>query len=70
MISWIGPRGIVAAAISSLFAIRLQEYDIQGVELLVPLVFLVIIGTVMIQGLGAKWLVISWACVSLKPTVS
>ena len=54
MISWIGPRGIVAAAISSLFAIRLQEYDIQGVELLVPLVFMVIIGTVVIQGLGAK----------------
>ncbi|WP_227677436.1 cation:proton antiporter [Psychrobacter ciconiae] len=54
MISWIGPRGIVAAAISSLFAIRLQEYDIAGVELLVPLVFMVIIGTVMIQGLGAK----------------
>ena len=54
MISWIGPRGIVAAAISSLFAIRLQEYDIQGVELLVPLVFMVIIGTVMIQGVGAK----------------
>ncbi|WP_169392617.1 MULTISPECIES: sodium:proton antiporter [Psychrobacter] len=54
MISWIGPRGIVAAAISSLFAIRLQEYDIAGVDLLVPLVFMVIIGTVMIQGLGAK----------------
>ena len=54
MISWIGPRGIVAAAISSLFAIRLEEYDIQGVELLVPLVFIVIIGTVLIQGLGAK----------------
>ncbi|WP_227430254.1 cation:proton antiporter [Psychrobacter sp. I-STPA6b] len=54
MISWIGPRGIVAAAISSLFAIRLQEYDIKGVELLVPLVFMVIIGTVLIQGLGAK----------------
>lgn len=54
MISWIGPRGIVAAAISSLFAIRLQEYDLQGVELLVPLVFMVIIGTVLIQGLGAK----------------
>lgn len=54
MISWIGPRGIVAAAISSLFAIRLQEYDIQGVALLVPLVFIIIIGTVLIQGLGAK----------------
>ncbi|MDP8032993.1 sodium:proton antiporter [Pasteurella atlantica] len=54
MISWIGPRGIVAAAISSLFAIRLQDQGIKGVELLVPLVFTIIIGTVFIQGLGAK----------------
>lgn len=69
MISWIGPRGIVAAAISSLFAIRLQEYDIQGVELLVPLVFIVIIGTVMIQGLGAKWSATGWAFVNLRPMV-
>lgn len=55
MISWIGPRGIVAAAISSLFAIKLEKYNIQGDELLVPLVFMVIIGTVLIQGLGAKF---------------
>lgn len=54
MISWIGPRGIVAAAISSLFAIRLHDSGIEGVELLVPLVFTIIIGTVVIQGLGAK----------------
>ncbi len=54
MISWIGPRGIVAAAISSLFAIRLQDSELQGVDLLVPLVFTIIIGTVFIQGLGAK----------------
>ncbi|QLB13137.1 sodium/proton antiporter (CPA1 family) [Bisgaardia hudsonensis] len=54
MISWIGPRGIVAAAISSLFAIKLQDSGIQGVELLVPLVFTIIMGTVLIQGLGAK----------------
>ncbi len=54
MISWIGPRGIVAAAISSLFAIRLQNSGIQGVNMLVPLVFVIIIGTVFIQGLGAK----------------
>ena len=54
MISWIGPRGIVAAAISSLFAIKLQDSGIPGVELLVPLVFTMIIGTVLIQGLGAK----------------
>lgn len=55
MISWVGPRGIVAAAMSSLFAIRLEDYDMAGVELLVPLVFIVIIGTVMIQGLTAAF---------------
>lgn len=55
MISWIGPRGIVAAAISSLFAIKLEDYNLQGVDLLVPLVFLIIIGTVLVQGLGAKF---------------
>lgn len=54
MISWVGPRGIVAAAISSLFALKLQASGLQGVELLVPLVFSIIIGTVFIQGLGAK----------------
>ena len=60
MISWVGPRGIVAAAISSLFAIRLQDQDLQGVELLVPLVFVIIIGTVLIQGLGAKMVGTLW----------
>ncbi len=54
MISWIAPRGIVAAAVSSLFVIRLQEHQLAGTELLVPLVFTIIIGTVLIQSLGAK----------------
>lgn len=59
MISWIAPRGIIAAAISSLFVIHLQEHHtqgnhLQGTELLVPLVFTIIIGTVFIQSLGAK----------------
>lgn len=54
MISWIAPRGIVAAAISSLFVIRLEPYQLAGTELLVPLVFTIIIGTVLIQSLGAK----------------
>lgn len=55
MISWIGPRGIVAAAISSLFAIRLEEYGLAGTEFLVPLVFIIIIGTVLIQSLSAAF---------------
>ncbi len=55
-LSWMAPRGIVAAAVSSLFAIKLQEKQLfEGAELLVPLVFLVIIGTVVIQSLTASW---------------
>lgn len=54
MISWIGPRGIVAAAVASIFAIRLEEAGVSGAELLVPLTFLVIIGTVIIQSATAK----------------
>ncbi|MCH1930028.1 sodium:proton antiporter [Shewanella sp. A25] len=53
---WIAPRGIVAAAVSSLFAIKLEESHVQGAEAIVPLVFLIIIGTVVIQSLTAgKW---------------
>lgn len=52
-IAWIGPRGIVAAAVSALFAIKLQALDFPGADLLVPLSFSVIIGTVVIQSLTA-----------------
>ena len=55
-LSWMAPRGIVAAAVSSLFAIKLQEKQlIEDADLLVPMVFLVIIGTVVIQSLTASW---------------
>ncbi len=54
MISWIGPRGIVAAAVSALFALRLENEGIEQANLLVPLTFLIIIGTVVIQSATAK----------------
>lgn len=44
------PRGIVAAAISSVFAIELINLGYPGAEQLVPVTFLVIIGTVGIYG--------------------
>jgi CPA1 family monovalent cation:H+ antiporter len=53
-VGWIFPRGIVAAAISALFALRLEKNGFEGAEGLVPLVFTVIIGTVVIQSLTAK----------------
>jgi hypothetical protein len=52
-VGWVFPRGIVAAAVSSLFALRLVESGYPGAEQLVPLVFSVIIGTVVIQSLTA-----------------
>ena len=55
-LSWVAPRGIVAAAISSLFAIKLETVGLEGAESIVPLVFLIIIGTVVIQSLTAgRW---------------
>jgi len=56
LISWIGPRGIVAAAVTALFAIRLQEIGVVHAELLVPLAFTIIIGTVILQGATAKFI--------------
>ncbi len=51
LLAWIAPRGIVAAAISALFSIGLIEAGYQQAELLVPLTFMVIIGTVLLQSL-------------------
>lgn len=56
MISWVGPRGIVAAAVSALFAIKLEEKGLADANLLVPLTFIVIVGTVIIQSTTAKYI--------------
>ncbi len=53
-IGWLSPRGIVAAAVSSVFFLRLQEVGMPMAELLVPLTFSIIIGTVVFQSLTAK----------------
>jgi CPA1 family monovalent cation:H+ antiporter len=54
MISWIGPRGIVCAAVAALFALRLEALDVPEATVFVPLAFLIILGTVVIQGLSSK----------------
>jgi hypothetical protein len=53
-LSSMAPRGIVAAAISAVFALRLEAAGYRGAELLVPVVFLVIVGTVLIYGFAAS----------------
>ena len=53
-IAWLAPRGIVAAAVASVFAIRLADAGYAQAELLVPLTFIVIAGTVIVYGLSAE----------------
>ena len=55
LLSWIAPRGIVAAAVSAIFAQRLLEHGgYEQAVLLVPLTFLVIIGTVVLQSATSR----------------
>lgn len=56
MLSWLAPRGIVTAAVGSLFALRLEEAGVPGAGLLKGLVFLTILLTVGLQGATAPWL--------------
>lgn len=55
-LSWMAPRGIVAAAVASVFALRLRKAGYAGADLLVPVTFTTIIGTVSVYGLTAGWL--------------
>lgn len=55
-LSWMAPRGIVAAAVASIFALRLEESGLAGSGALVPQTFFVIIGTVALYGLTAPLL--------------
>ncbi|MBV1915243.1 MAG: sodium:proton antiporter [Pseudomonadales bacterium] len=54
LISWIAPRGIVAAAVSALFAIRLQELGYSNASVIPALTFLIIITTVLLQSISAR----------------
>ncbi len=53
-ISWVGPRGIVAAGIASLFGGKLLKQGIDGAEYITPLVFMVVLGTVLLNATTAR----------------
>lgn len=53
-LSWMAPRGIVAAAVSSIFALRLAESGMENAGAIVPVTFSVIVATVVIYGLTSK----------------
>jgi len=53
-ISWVGPRGIVAAGIASLFGSKLAEEGVTGAEYITPLVFMIVLGTVLLNATTAR----------------
>lgn len=53
LVAWISPRGIVAASVSALFALQLEALGMPGADRLVPLVFILIIATVVVQSITA-----------------
>ena len=57
VLAWIAPRGIVAAAVSALFALQLERRGYSEAHILAALTFLVILVTVILQSLTAKTVV-------------
>ena len=53
-ISWVGPRGIVAAGIASLFGSKLIKQGVEGAEYITPLVFMIVLGTVLLNATTAR----------------
>lgn len=53
-VSWVGPRGIVAAGIASLFGSKLIKSGVEGAEYITPLVFMVVLGTVLLNATTAR----------------
>ena len=54
-ISWVGPRGIVAAGIASLFGLKLAKDGVEGAEYITPLVFMIVLGTVLLNATTARF---------------
>ena len=53
-IGWVGPRGIVAAGIASLFGSKLMLRGEAGAEYITPLVFMIVLGTVLLNATTAR----------------
>lgn len=53
-ISWVGPRGIVAAGIASLFGLKLAKNGVPDAEFITPLVFMIVLGTVLLNATTAR----------------
>src|SRR5680860_1344098 len=53
-ISWVGPRGIVAAGIASLFGLKLVQEGVEGAKYITPLVFMIVLFSVLLNAATAR----------------
>jgi len=67
LVAWMAPRGIVTAAVASLFALQLNQAQVSGGGALKGLVFLTILLSVSLQGLTAPALAQRLGLVSPEP---
>lgn len=56
LVGWIAPRGVVAAAVAGVFGPALADHGYSGGDLLLPLVFALILITVVVHGFSLPWL--------------
>lgn len=56
LVSWIGPRGIIAAAVGGVFGAPLIGAGYADAELLQPLIFTIVFATVVLHGFSIGWL--------------
>lgn len=64
-ISWVGPRGIVAAGVASLFSLKLVQKGYEGADIITPIVFSIVLGTVLLNATTAR-LMASWLKVKMS----
>ena len=67
LLGYVSPRGVVAASVTALFALRLEQHGIAGANSLVPLVFILIIGTVLLQSATARLLALALGVAAPPP---
>lgn len=67
-LSWIAPRGIVAASMASLSALKLTANDHPHANFLETFTYSVIAGTVLFQGFSARWVGKLLGVVEPRPT--
>ncbi len=56
LVAWIAPRGIVAAAVAGVFGPAMVEAGYEDAAVLVPLIFTLILATVVLHGFSLRWL--------------